>query len=325
MTNSDETMTRYLFGELSEAEQSRLEALYFNDAQTFEQLTQLETELVDAYARGRLSAQMRERFERAYLLNPNRRARVRFGEALAVKLDKIAASRVAGQSYMKGATWWQRLSSQLTGGRRVLAFSMASALLLLSFVSVWLFIRDSRLRQESARAHDAQTAQEQREREAEQQLASERARTKELNAELERTRTEPTLQPTPAAPQRPAPTVAAPVVATLVLMAGGVRGVDTGAPPTLVIHRGTQKVRLRLKLRDNEYQSYQLILQAVGGREVFNRSHFKPQTTKSGASLILSLPASKFGAGDYILTLKGVTPGGEVEDVSRSLFRVEEK
>src|SRR5881227_3242379 len=125
MTNSDEIWTRYLFGELSDSEQTRLEEHYFTDAQTFEQLAQLETELVDDYARGRLSPQMRERFERAYLENRSRRARLRFGEALAAKLDGIAASRVAGRTGVGGASWWQRFSSSPRGGRRVLAFSLA--------------------------------------------------------------------------------------------------------------------------------------------------------------------------------------------------------
>ena len=325
MTNSDEMMTRYLFGELSEAEQSQLEARYFTDAQTFDQLTQLETELVDSYARGRLSTRMRERFERAYLGNPDRRARLRFGEALAAKLDEIAASRVAERTGVGGSSWWQRFSSSLRGGRRVLAFSLALALLLVSSVSVWLFIHSRHLRQDLARAREAQAAQEQREREARQQLDSEQARTQELTAELEHARTEPKLQPTPTAPESPAPSVAAPSVASLVLIAGGIRGVDIGAAPTLVIHKGTQQVRLQLKLRENEYRSYQLVLQAVGGKEVFNRRHVKPQTDRSGASFIFSLPASKVGVGDYILTLRGFTASGELEDMSQTLFRVEKK
>jgi hypothetical protein len=325
MTKSDEMMTSYLFGELSEAEQSQLEARYFTDAQTFDQLTQLETELVDSYARGHLSVQMRERFERVYLINPDRRARLRFGEALATKLDEIAASRVAGRTGVGGSSWWHRFSSSLRGGRRVLAFSLALAVLLISSVSVWLFIQRGRLRQDLAREREAQAAQEQREREARQQLDNEQARAQELTAELERARTEPKLQPTPTAPERLSPAAAAPSVASLVLIAGGIRGVDTGAPPTLLIHKGTRLVRLRLKLRENEYQSYQLALQAVGGKEVFKRERLKPQTDRSGASFVFSLPASKVGVGDYILTLRGFTAGGELEDVSQSLFRVEKK
>src|SRR5947207_1312848 len=94
---------------------------------------------------------------------------------------------------------------------------------------------------------DAQTAENEREREARQQLDNEQARTQELTAELERARSEPELQPTPTTTERPAPAVAAPSVASLVLMAGGIRGVDTGAAPTLVIHKGTRLVQLQLK------------------------------------------------------------------------------
>src|SRR5947209_9037861 len=159
MTNSDEMMTSYLLGELSGSEQTRLEEHYFTDAQTFDQLAQLETELIDSYARGRLSPQMRERFERGYLINSDRRARLRFGEALAARLDEIAASRVADRQGIGGASWWQRFSSSLRGGRRAFAFSLALALLLISSVSVWLFIQRRHLRQDLARAREAHGAQ----------------------------------------------------------------------------------------------------------------------------------------------------------------------
>ena len=321
MTNSDEMMTRYLFGELSESEQAQLEERYFVDAQTFEQLVQLETELVDDYARDHLSPQMRERFERAYLVKPNRRARLRFSEALAAKLDQIAALRVAEQTSIKTASRRQRFFSLLTGGQRALAFSMALVLLLLSSVSVWLFIQSNRLRRDLALTREEQTAQKEREREAQQQLANEQKRTQELATELER-------RASPAAPQpQPTPSTAersAPVVASLILTASGVRGVDTGTAPKLVIPQGVHQVRLQLNLRENDYQSYQLVLQAVGGREIFDH-HVKPVLTKSGASFIFTLPASKISAGDYMLTLKGITTGGESEDVSQSLFRVEKK
>jgi hypothetical protein len=268
---------------------------------------------------------VRERFERAYLANPERRARLRFGEALATKIDEIAASRAAEREEAGAASWWHRLSSLLTGGHRALAFSTALALLLLSLATVWLFVRDRSARQELARTRDAQAAQEGREREAQQQLAGEQTKTQELTAELERERGETKPQPTPAATGTPSPTVAPPVVASLVLTVGSARGVDTGAPPTLVIQKGMQQVRLQLRLRENNYQSYQLVLQAVGGGEVFSRGNLKPQTNGRSAVFAVSLPASKVAAGDYILTLRGLTIGGEAEDVSQSLFRVEKK
>lgn len=321
MTNFDEMMTRYLLGELSEAEQAQLEERYFTDAQTFNQLAQLETELVDGYARGRLSTQMRERFERAYLSNPNRRAHLRFSEALAVKLDQTVVSRTAEQRSARAASRPRRFFSLLLGRPRAFAFSMALALLLLSSVSVWLFIESNRLRQELARTREAQTAQAEREREAQEQLADARKKTQELTNELDNraSNTAPQPQPTPSPSER-----AAPVVASLILTANGARGVDTGAASRLVIPPGAQQVRLQLNLRENDYQSYRLVLQAISGQEIFNQ-RVKPVLTKSGASFIIMLPAAKVSAGDYMLTLKGLTTSGDLEDVSQSLFRVEKR
>lgn len=306
-----------------------MEERYFADAQTFEHLVELETELVDSYAHGRLSTEMRERFERAYLVNPNRRARLRFSEALTTKLDEAASARVADdRPIIRTASSGQRFSSTFTGKRRALAFSMALVLLLLTSMSIWLFIQSNRLRQDLALSRQEQISEEQRAREAQQQLADEQTKTQQLAAELERERTEQKPQPQPTMAESPKPvittTTAVPPVASLVLIASNSRSVDTArAPGTLVIHKETEQVRIQLKLKENEYQSYQLSLQAIGGREVFNRQNIKPVNNKSGASFIISLPASRIGAGDYILTLRGFTRSGEPEDVSQSLFRVE--
>ena len=63
---------------------------------------------------------------------------------------------------------------------------------------------------------------------------------------------------------------------------------------------------------------------SVSRRQVFKQdglqSKFKP-----GASLTISIPARKLSSGDYILTLKGVTASGEMEEVSKKLFHVEKE
>ena len=304
MTDTDEIrMMRYLFGELSEAEQAQLEERYFADPRSFDQVARLETRLLDDYSRGRLSAELRARLEQAYLKNPNRRARLKFSNVLTARVDQAAALRVEQES--AGATsMWQRIASLLAGRPRALGFSLAAALLLLSFAALWFFIQSQRLRQELARTHDA-----------EQQLARERDKNQQLIAELERAR---------ADAQRPHPTGGS-SVASLILTVGEARGPNIETPSTLVIPHGTTEVRLQLKRSRNEYSSYQIVLQAVDGTEIFNRQHVNPVATKSGASFTFTFPASQLGAGDYLLTLRGSLPSGELEDVSQSLFRVEKQ
>ena len=113
--------------------------------------------------------------------------------------------------------------------------------------------------------------------------------------------------------------------ATLVLAIGGTRGADAGSPALLVIPAGTEQVRLQLKLRENNYSSYQVIVQSAGGATVFTSRRVAAANGRSGANLTFNAPARAFPAGDYILTLRGATKTGEVEDVSKSLFRVERK
>jgi hypothetical protein len=152
-----------------------------------------------------------------------------------------------------------------------------------------------------------------------QQVAEERKRADELAAELERLRTQPQ-------PLRPEPSVRpAPAFVSLLLTVGGIRGTETGPPSTLVIPPETARVLLQLNLKGHDYPSYRAVLQAVGGGELFSRQGLRPQTTRSGASFAFTLPAHKFATGDYLLTLSGVSRDGEVDEVSKSLFRVERK
>jgi hypothetical protein len=310
-------MQRYLLGELSEAEQSALEQEYFTDRQVFDKMVRAENELVDNYARDQLTPQLRERFEQYYLAHPKRRERMKFAQALLTKLDQVEADHAAADASVKLAPWWRRLLPVLPGEKRVFAFSMALALLLLMLGGVWLVFQTRRLREELAQTQAARAAQEQHERELRQQLANEQTRIKDLNDELDRARSQV------KGPQAEPP--ATPAFVTLLLTAGGIRGADTGPAPMLIIPAATEQVRLRLNVKDSDYPSYRVALQPVGGKEIFTRRDLKPKTTKAGATFVIIVPAGRFATGDYILTLKGVTQTGEVDDVSKSIFRVEKR
>jgi hypothetical protein len=318
MTDPEQIATRYLLGELAEPEQTALEEKYFTDPALFEQVVRAETELVDDYARGRLSPQVRQRFEQAYLAHPQRRERLRFAEALAAKLDQVVAPGGASKKSVIAESWWTRFSV-LQGEKRALAFSVMLVLLFLTFGSIWLTLKVRRTGQELAQTEVQHAAQEQRERQLQQELANERTRNQELREELEQARAAMAqIGPTPSESSGAC-------FRSLLLFASGIRGAETGSAPKLTVPHGTQQVRLQLNLKDNSYPRYEVELRAIGGQEIFRRRNLKPQATKTGARFVISLPAAKFSSGDYMLTLKGVAQDGEVEDVSKSLFSVEKK
>jgi hypothetical protein len=316
MDESEQTITRYLLGESSAGEQTALEERYFSDRELFDRVVQVESDLVDRYVRGLLSPEMRERIEWLYLAHPKRRERVMFAEALAAKVDQNnAVTAVPGVA----ESWWSRLRASRRGPK--LAWAFAIMLLLLAGGALWSLIESRRLHQELAQTEAQREKQAQAERELQEQLANEQQRSQQLSAELDRLRAEPqTNQPsaTPAAKSVPS-------FVSLALEVSSVRGVDTGSPAVLVIPAGTPQVRIQLILRENDYQSYHVVLQPAGGKEIFSRQSLRARADKSGASLALFISANKFAAGDYVLTLKGVMQNGEVEDVSKSLFHVEKK
>jgi hypothetical protein len=315
--NQDEII-RYLLGEASEAESSALEQAYFSDPQLFDRIVATEAELVDSYARGQLSSEQRRRFETHYLSHPQRRERARFGADLAAKIDSLSQVPAPSSPRM---SWWSRLFA-ITSWPRV-AWALPVLLVLLATSVVWLAIQTRSFRQEQSRNQTERVSQEQNQHDLQQQVANERARADQLAAELDRLREQQpaaignSAAPPPSSPAKPS----SPSIATLVLGISGVRGSQTGPPSTLLIPPGTERARIRLRLSDNDYSTYAVLVQSASGKQIF-RSDGLRSRTKTGATLSVIIPANRLASGDYILTLKGTTPSGEVEDVSKSLFRV---
>ena len=303
MKESEQMMERYLLGELSESEQSVLEKEYFTDSQFFDEILKTENELVDDYVRGRLSKEVRQRFEQSYMAHPERSERVKFAAALATKLDQVEEAEHTPQ----GLSRWQRLLLTVRGQRPTLRLALALSTLLVMVASVWILVERQR-RHERNQAQAAREA-ERRERES-QQVASERTPSDDRQGSGERSP-----QETPLPAQTPARSV------SLALTVGGVRGGDSGRTPTLVIPQGVAQAHLLLSLKDNDYPKYNVSLQTVAGADVFSQGNVKPR----GMKFVFTVPVNSLESGDYILTLRGVGPDGKVDDLSKSLFRVEKK
>ena len=311
MTGSEQTITRYLLGELTESERSALEESYFKDQNLFDQLQKAENDLLDDFARNRLSPPVRQRIEQRYLTHPELHARLRFAEALATWLD----ARDRPDSIALASTWAKFYGRFRTN---VLAFSVGVASLLLLVVGALYFVSiTARLREELRQVQAAQSDHERRERELQQQIAAEQARSDQLAGDVARLEAE---LDTAASSSKPS----TPLTPSLILAIVGIRSPEVGPPATLVIPAGASQARVLLKLKDNDYPSYGVLVQSADGRLVFKRANLRPQN-RGQSSLAFIVPASKLPNGDYILSVRGTSPGGESEDISKSLFRVERK
>lgn len=135
----DEAVGRkYLLGELSVEDQHRIEELAFLELRSFELLQELGNELIDDYISHDLSANERQRFETYFLSKPGHRTDLKIASALQthIRRNESATSLPIHEpvrSMQKG--WWQKwLPAKLEFRVPVLG-----ALVVLVFVAVLLF------------------------------------------------------------------------------------------------------------------------------------------------------------------------------------------
>ena len=323
---SEETIRRYLLGELSDSEQTALEDECFADRSKYDRLLRAEDNLIDDYARGYLSVTERSRFERHFLATPRRRERVGFASAFTRLVDREYGQESEAQAPARNeeaslldrpsapVLWIQALPDRL---RPMAWAAFAAALLLIVIGGLRFEHRVAEMREQLAQAQREREAQRERRQALEAQIASQNEKNRQLTEELERLRN---LQGAGKGASLPSGFTPASVLLTLSLAAFRDPGAAT---PRLVIPRGAEWVRIRLTLTESVFPRYQVTLQTADGKEVMRRTSLKPVHAKSGEALSLSIPSAKFTSGEYIMALSGIGASGEVESLGKSALAVQ--
>jgi hypothetical protein len=312
----EKLIERYLFGELTEADQTAFELELLRDRAEFDRVWAVENELVDSYVRGEMSRADRERFEAHYLSSPQNRERVAIAEAFITYIDQEPGEAVEVREKESVVPWRRGFLNFLNSPRPVFGVALIMALLL-TFGAVWSYVEGVRLTRRIADVEkEAQAEREflkQRERELasrnqelEKEIADARQRSESLKTEIEQ-----------LSRRRQA---SAPTVLSFLLAPAPVRGEK--APPQTAIRLSAGKARLLMELGDNNYANYQAILQTVEGREILRRRAGKVRLRKDRAFATLPVKAGELNPGDYILILFGHTADGRSEEIDRYFFRV---
>lgn len=100
MTKKQEVLERYLLGEVTDDERTEIEQGYFADDALFDQLVDVQNDLVDAYAQGTLPPAERKRFEDRFLASTSGIGRVEFARALQQKIATRTPRKVASYRYL---------------------------------------------------------------------------------------------------------------------------------------------------------------------------------------------------------------------------------
>jgi hypothetical protein len=312
-TSNEQEAIQYLLGNLSEAEQSRLEERFFQDVELSELLSEIEDDLIDQYVRGELSNRERERFEHHFLISERRRQKVDFARALLQAEKARMASSIA--SIEKPASAWKSRLSFLYSPRPALVYSMAAVMLLFLLGGAWPFSEVRQLRKEIAQMETERQLNAQQEEQLRNQMAEQLQHNDELAAQNEKLEQEMALLKQQSAAPPLLPSILA------FILSPGSRG---GArPKNLIIPRSVQTLRLQLNLNaGDEYASYQVSLQSASGEAVRIWNGLRDASITGGRAIYVNVPARLLSAGQYELRLSGVAGAGQIEDLGYYYFNL---
>lgn len=330
----------YLLGTLTEIESDHFEQRYLEDAALFEEMHEIEDELIDDYAGGALTKEDRIRFEQHFLQSPDRREKVRFAMAITERAVSLRNERERGASptplvmpqpsVMTSAEEGQ-VRGKLLPFRRLLrpvpawrewGAIAAAVLIAIGAGELWLRNRDlnrelladnsseTRLREqaklESARVEEDQTrleAEKQRSNGLETQVQNLSDQVRALSEQASRT-TKSVVN----------------IFMGLGYFTRITRGGTEGKVMTVRVPRKADSLRFKLEFEQSEFHEFKVaLLRTDGSTSWATTSNLKAQTIAGKQRLALTIPADQLVSGDYKLV---VTSGNNQEPVGRYSLKV---
>jgi hypothetical protein len=308
----------YLLGELTEEAQIQLEAEFFTDESSFDYLLATEEELIHDYLNGDLSEQKCSRFQNYFLSTPERIGRVQFHrELLAVIARKEEAHEL--RPVYRGLS--QVLPFlKLPGAKPALMLPAACAIAVLLLGSLWLYTDHTRLRTQMDEMQTRLTLLQEQREVLNQQIAEQRAHSQKLLEQTQHNLSERKRLEKELAAIRQSQGA----IVSFTLAPAQSRGLSTKAAK---IRLSSNLRLLQLKLRvDSEanYKAYRAVLQKHG-REILTINELRAGSSTSLKVINLSLPSTVFNAGDYVVTVFGITNSDNSEEQGKYLFKVVKK
>lgn len=338
IAEDDNTMRRYLLGQLPPHEQGEIEERLFLDSEYFQHLRMAEDELIDDYVYEELSVEERERFDNYFLATFGRPEALRIARALKKYTSENPASMPSALTSDKHLTTPSKIAflRSLRTRNPLLGLSLAAAVLLIILGGIWLLIRATRPTG-NRQPLQAQQPQQQQQQEQGAETNANRGREPEQNdgqGNQNRSviatdgnngparpsdRTEQDRGPTPPARKPPAQ-----VYSFLLLPVGPVR--EGGYVNKIDLPSDARAASLQIPLiGDAKYISYQVTLNRQDGSSVQTWTGLKPTTAESGEIVSVRVPAGLLRQEKYEAKLSGVMADGNVRVIGVYPFQVSRK
>jgi hypothetical protein len=293
----DERLVDYLLGRLSDLEAEPYDERSIADEDFVWRLRAVENDLVDAYVRGTLAGETRERFETFYMASPRRRERVMLARGLAgsVDLAEPSGAPVLVMPAARPAVARALPARWMTAAAAIAVVAVGAMLGLQPWLRTRAAIAPA---QTTARDHRSPT----------------------LNAS-----SVPAADaPAPPAPASAAPPATSPLTTTAPFdLSPETRAVALVA--TLTVAAGVDLAAFNLLLESNDFRRYQATLKEPATDRVVWRSGWLAATTKDKSAFVtIAIPTARLANPQhYSLELSGEpASGGGADLVASYVFEI---
>lgn len=343
-TESETRLALYLLGDVSIGERELLEAEYFSDDEAFQKMLSAEDDLIDAYARGELSTEHRQLFEKRFLNSAEGRERLQFARTLAGVVaeeqsvvpsppEPVPVEPVLIPDRQPGfwATLWNRspalsfaviiLAIVLIGGNAALLVERRNTR---NEMEALRAERD-RLNQQAAALKTTVESEQARSNESAQQIKSLQEqlaqlgeRPKESPIKSSENKTNPI---TEQSDPRFRDTIAQNRPSEFTVYPGTLR--STGRRNNFTLPKAAQFVSLRLVVEKRDAaKSYNVSIETVDGARV---KSFDLEPTSANMINLPRVAASELPSGVYVITLQGKQADGSFRKIADYAFNLVRK
>jgi hypothetical protein len=325
-------LQRYLLGEVTEEERQRLQESYFVDAGLFSRLLSAESDLIDAYGRGELTAAERERFEQRFGNVRGIEQRLNFAGMLSRAADQHSTSMQQAEgsrsSFVKAPPsslpWLSSISPSL--GSRIARASVAAIAAVIVVMAVlvaanrWLPGRHTGPEGELARSQTDQPTAPPNTKPATPVTPD--------PIKVDEKSTTAGSSSASVTENRRTPLPKAQLASVAVVLHGGMTR-EGGQATSVVLSPAARSVQTQLELpaelQTRAYSSFQVALQTVSGQEVIKRSNLKISKGRGSSFIRVSIPAELLTTRDYVVLLNGQRSDGTEQYLRGYFFSVVRK
>jgi phage terminase Nu1 subunit (DNA packaging protein) len=327
-TDNHSHIVNYLLGRLPESELDELESRYLHDEDLFQELQEIEDELIDDYASGVLPTEQKKSFEEYFLRSAERREKLTFAQAmtkraiawqqqtvLAVEAREPAESTSSGEK-RRGSKLWEK---PVPAWRQ---WAAVAAALVFAIGSGTLWLRNRELRRQLVAAD---TNNEKLRREAEVQSTITAEKKAELSAEQKQSQM---LETQLEQLQTSTVDEIHDVIVNVALDIGYLVQITRGGEKkvkTLDVPANTRLLRLSLEVGEAPFESFNLLLRRGDESIAWRRSGLKAREIGNRRKLNLTLPAENLNNAEYDLIITGVPAEGDAELVGHYYLKVVRK